>query len=162
VARKPRVTRNASTIFPNIFDDDSSDYYSEQSQDVEKKWMTTEMIGYIDKLGIFRCDIDPDHDNGYLEEKIEVNENIFQNLISIDEVKHWQNNLFYAFQMISKIYKRLIHKKVTSMSSFTLNHMKSNSNLKVNTFKVLIQIYIAKRDSQNYQIESSKTNYSVG
>lgn len=112
------------------------------------------MIGYIDKLGIFGWDIDPDNKNGYLEEKIVENDNLFQILANKNEViKAWKKDMALAYKIISGIYKSLIHKPSKSMSQFKLHHIKSYPDLEVNAFDLLL---IDNRNFKNHKIESPK------
>lgn len=116
------------------------DYQSDQNSEFEKSGLTTEMIGYIDKLGIFRWDVDPDNKNGYLEEKIVGNDNLFQILVNKNEVKAWKKDITFAYDIISGIYRSLIHKSsnLKGKSRFRINHMKSYPDFEVSSFNLLL------------------------
>ncbi|CAI2385769.1 unnamed protein product [Moneuplotes crassus] len=65
------------------------------------------LIGYIDYLGIFRCDVDPERKNGYIKEEIESDGHLLPMLFSRDEVSEWRKDIAFAWEILKGVYQSL-------------------------------------------------------
>ena len=63
------------------------------------------LIGYIDFLGVFHCDIDPKSQNGYLAELIEDKANFFNWNIVDKQIKIWKERIKLAYKIMRDIQR---------------------------------------------------------
>ena len=78
------------------------------------------LIGYIDTLGVFRLNLDPQHQNGYIDENDSFNikdsydSTTFNNLFGSykpSEQAIWRKQLTFAWDLLKSIYEPRIKSK---------------------------------------------------
>jgi len=70
--------------------------------DCKSLWDLDQLIGYINFLGVFRIDPDPDGTCGYLSEDLrEVN--LLDKLVNINYIKTWEKNIAISYRFIKDI-----------------------------------------------------------
>lgn len=77
----------------------------EKTSRFQNPWSS--LIGYIDYLGIFRCDVDPEGKNGYIKEEIEPDGHLLPIIFSRDEISEWRKDLSIAWEILKRIYQGL-------------------------------------------------------
>ena len=65
------------------------------------------LIGYIDHLGIFRWDVDPQGKNGYIKEEIETDRRLLPIIFRKDEITEWRKQISVAWEILKGVYKSL-------------------------------------------------------
>mmetsp|Transcript_21768 Transcript_21768/g.25039 ORF Transcript_21768/g.25039 Transcript_21768/m.25039 type:complete len:114 (+) Transcript_21768:1461-1802(+) len=64
---------------------------------------TKYFIGFIDFMGIFHCDPDPEKNNGYLPEEID-DENLLQQIMNKSRLAEWKDSILMAYHLLQSIY----------------------------------------------------------
>ncbi|CAI2385587.1 unnamed protein product [Moneuplotes crassus] len=83
----------------------SEDYNQEKLKTKFDPW--SNLIGYIDYLGIFHCNVDPKGENWYIKQEIEPDGHILSTIFSRDGVAEWRKDVANAWEILRPVYQGL-------------------------------------------------------